>query len=132
MERQKAVIASALLAGSLMTGGVAFAISGGALESGQDNVGKLQPTTAVAPAPADPSNVVVAPQNPPTTSAAPAAAAPMVTAAPPTAPPSTTSQASPTAGGYGDDDSGEYESDDREQDGHEQEYEAHESEDDDD
>ena len=49
MERQKAVIASALLAGSLMTGGVAFAITGGALDGQQGNVGKLQPTTSAEP-----------------------------------------------------------------------------------
>ncbi|MBX3286454.1 MAG: hypothetical protein KF703_13995, partial [Actinobacteria bacterium] len=53
MDRQKAVIASAAVAGSLMTGGLAFAITGGALAPRNDNVGNLQPTTpaAVAPAP---------------------------------------------------------------------------------
>jgi hypothetical protein len=122
MERQKAVIASALLAGSLMTGGVAFAISGGALDGQQDNVGKLQPTTAVVTAPEATSTVSPSPQDAPS---APATA-PAVTAAPPTAPPSTVSQASPAAEGRYEDD------DDHEQDEHEQESDEHESEDDDD
>jgi hypothetical protein len=118
MERQKAVIASALLAGSLMTGGVAFAITGGALDGQQDNVGKLQPTTAVATVP-DASTTVG--QLPQTTSAT---RAPAITAAPPSASPSTTSQASPAAGGEYEDEHDDHD------DGHE--YDEHESEDDDD
>lgn len=109
MERQKAVIASAMLAGSLMTGGLVFAVNGGALDARQDNVGKLQPTVTQAVAPAsyvDPTTTssTVAP-----TTTKPAAPV-VVASAPRTVTASTTSKASPTASsGEHDDDEG-YES----------------------
>lgn len=113
MERQKAVIASALLAGSLMTGGLAYAITGGALDSRQDNVGKLQPTTSAAiTVPVDRVDATPA-ANPSPVS--PATSAPAIAAAPQTTVPTTVSKASPTGGSS-------YEQDEHEQD----EYEGHE------
>ncbi len=108
MDRPKAVIASAAVAGSLVTGGLAFALSGGALTPRQDNVGKLQPTTSVAAPIADARTSV---------GAAPAATAPRaIEAAPATAPPATVSKASPAT-------SAEHEDGEHEHEEHEHEYE---------
>ena len=72
MERQKAVIASAIVAVTLMTGAVAFAAASGLTDGRRDNVGNLQP---VAP---PPTAVVV--------SADPTAGSVTTTATPPSAP----------------------------------------------
>jgi hypothetical protein len=45
MERQKALIASAIVAVTLMTGAVAFAAASGLTDGRRDNVGNLQPVT---------------------------------------------------------------------------------------
>lgn len=109
MDRQKAVIASAAVAGSLVTGGLAFALTGGALTPRQDNVGQLQPTTAVVTS-LPTHDARTAPGSTPAPTARP------IEAAPTTAPPATVSKASPSA-------SAEHEDDDHEHEEHEHEYE---------
>lgn len=96
MERQKAAIASALLAGSVMAGGLAFAISGGALDGRQDHVGQLQPTiAATVPTPAGATAGAAA------DTTAPAPPTPTATAA---APRSDDDHHEPELGSDGDDD----------------------------
>lgn len=49
MERKKALIASTIVAASMMTAAVAYAASSGLTDTGRDGVGQLQPATTPGP-----------------------------------------------------------------------------------
>ena len=82
MERSKALVASTIIAVTLLTGAVAYAASSGVMNGRNDNVGKLQ---ATATQPATQPNDATASVNPAagaaTTSAAPVAKSTAVTPA---------------------------------------------------
>jgi hypothetical protein len=80
MERQKALIASAIVAVTLMTGAVAYAAASGLTDGRTDTVGQLQP---VATQPAT-VTVYVDPATGAVTTTAPAANAPTAPATPDT------------------------------------------------
>ena len=82
MERSKALVASTIIAVTLMTGAVAYAASSGVLNGRNDNVGKLQATaTQPAPQPNDGTASVNPAAGAATTSAAPVAKSTAVTPA---------------------------------------------------
>lgn len=133
MERTKALLASAVVAGTLMTGAVAYGATSIVTGRSSDNVGKLQPTAVTRPV-----TVVLDSESLPETPTTPMAPTTTVTVPPstPMAPSpttlgrSSTSTPSVTSPSYRDDDEEAETTEHDEDNGHEEERERNEDSDD--